>query len=366
MSEKIFVSFGTRPEAIKLAPLIIELKKESGFSLYVCHSGQHSTLADDVLDFFKIIPDKNLRICEGKSDITNLTANALLAYAEVILTVNPKIVIVHGDTLTAFASALAAFYQKIPIVHIEAGLRSFDVNSPFPEEWNRAAIDLIADYCFAPTIAAKDNLISLRKKEENIFVVGNTVTDALRYTVTASYKNALLEKGKKIILFTAHRRENIGRPILNMCLAVRRIAAEYPSLKIICPMHPNPAVRSLIVPNLSGVENVILSEPMSVYDFQNVLSKSFLVLSDSGGIQEEAATLGVPMLIMRDTTERSEGCMSGIMKLVGTETDEIYINTKRLIESREEYIKMRSSAYSYGDGRVSSQIVKILKEKIKF
>lgn len=366
MSKKIFVSFGTRPEAIKLAPLIIELKKEKDLSLYVCHSGQHDTLADDVLGFFKITPDKNLRICEGKSEMTALTARALFAYTEAFSKTNPSAVIVHGDTLTAFASALSAFYLKIPVIHVEAGLRSFDMYSPFPEEWNRIAIDVISDCCFAPTEEAKKNLISIGKKEEDVFVVGNTVTDALRYTVNSEYKSEYLTGNGKILLFTAHRRENIGRPILNMCKAVERIAKEYPDIKIICPMHPNPAVRSLIVPALSGVGNVILTEPMSVYDFQNILSRSYLVLSDSGGIQEETATLGVPMLIMRDTTERSEGCMSGIMKLVGTKTEDIYVNTKRLIENREEYIKMRSSAYSYGNGRVSSQIVKILKKKIKF
>ena len=360
--KKILVALGTRPEAIKLAPLILALKRERAFSVLLCHSGQHDTLSDEVLRLFEIEEDVNLRICDVGSDISALSSAALLGYGGVICENSPDCVIVHGDTLTAFFASLAAFYFKIPIFHVEAGLRSHDIYSPFPEEWNRVAIDVLATLCFAPTEEARENLIALRGNDKGIFVVGNTVTDALAYTVDKDYKSPLIDKDKRLIIFTSHRRENIGEPLRNICLAVKRIAEEFSDVEILCPMHPNPLVRDIIIPLLSENKNIVLAEPMSVYDFHNMLSRAYLVLSDSGGIQEEASTLGIPMLICRDKTERNEGCKSGIIKLTGVHSEEIYANMKSLLTSREEYERMKSNAFSYGDGKVSERITEIIKK----
>ncbi len=360
--KKIFVALGTRPEAIKLSPLILALKNEADFSTFVCHSGQHDTLCDEVLSFFGIEEDRNLRICEKGSDVSTLSAAALLGYRRLICELSPDAMIVHGDTLTAFAASLAAFYSRIPIFHVEAGLRSYDMYSPFPEEWNRVAIDFLSSLSFAPTEEAKKNLLAIKKNEECISVVGNTVTDALTYTVNENYKSPLFDREKRLIIFTSHRRENIGKPIENACLAIKRIVSEFSDVKVVCPMHPNPLVRKIIEPLLSTEKSVILTEPMSVYDFHNILSRAYLVLSDSGGIQEEASTLSVPMLICREKTERQEGCRSGIIRLTGTEKEGIYMNMKTLLENKEEYRKMKESRFSYGDGRVSQKIVEEIKK----
>ncbi|MBQ5800759.1 MAG: UDP-N-acetylglucosamine 2-epimerase (non-hydrolyzing) [Clostridia bacterium] len=360
--KKILIAFGTRPEAIKLAPLILELKRTGDFSVFLCHSGQHETLSDEVLRLFGIENDVNLRICDVGSGMSALSSAALLGYERVIRDFSPDCVMVHGDTLTAFFASLAAFYSKTPVFHVEAGLRSYDMYSPFPEEWNRVAIDILATLCFAPTEEARENLIALRGNDKGVFVVGNTVTDALAYTVYKDYKSPLTNKDKRLIIFTSHRRENIGEPLRNICLAVKRIAEEYSDVEILCPMHPNPLVRDIIIPTLSDSEGIMLTEPLSVYDFHNILARAYLVLSDSGGIQEEASTLGIPMLICRDKTERNEGCKSGIIRLTGTGETEIYKNLKILLENEEEYAKMKNSGFSYGDGRVSRKIVKIIKE----
>ena len=362
--KKIMVAFGTRPEAIKLAPLIFALKREKRFSCFVCHSGQHRSLCDDVLNFFGISEDVNLKICDKGSSVSDMTANALSGYTEAIKSLECDAVIVHGDTTTAFACALSAFYLKVPIIHIEAGLRSFDLSSPFPEEWNRIAIDTLCDYCFAPTKSAKENLIDMGKREKSVFCVGNTVTDALRYTVREGYSHAFLRTGKKLILFTCHRRESVGQAMVDMCRALIRVTEEFPDTYALCPMHPNPLVRSIIVPLLSGRENIILSEPLPLFDFHNLLSRSHLVMSDSGGVQEEASTLGIPMLIMRDKTERTEGCEKGIIRLVGTDTDTLYEQAKKILGDEKEYEKMKKSAYSYGDGKVSARICDILKNTL--
>lgn len=360
--KKILVAFGTRPEAIKLSPLILALKKEKEFDTFVCHSGQHDTLCDDVLSFFGIKEDKSLRICERGSDISILTSEAIVGYSELISRELPDAVLVHGDTLTAFSATLAAFYSRVPVFHVEAGLRSHDMYSPFPEEWNRVAIDVLATLCFAPTEEAKENLIALRENEKGVSVVGNTVTDALAYTVDKDYKSPLINEDKRLIIFTSHRRENIGEPLRNICLAVKRIADEFSDVEVLCPMHPNPLVRKIIIPTLSNREGIILTEPLSVYDFHNMLFRAHLVLSDSGGIQEEASTLGIPMLICRDRTERNEGCKSGIIKLTGIHSEEIYANMKSLLTCREEYERMKESAFSYGDGKVSERIIGIIKK----
>ena len=362
--KKILVAFGTRPEAVKLAPLIIALKKETDFSVCVCHSGQHKSLCDDVLSFFGITEDINFKICDKGGSISDMTANALSAYTEAIKNFEADAVIVHGDTTTAFACALAAFYLKVPVIHIEAGLRSHDIFSPFPEEWSRIAIDTLSDYCFAPTELSRKNLIESGKSEKSIFCVGNTVTDALRYTLREDYDSELLIPEKKLILFTCHRRESIGAPMINMCKAVRRIVEGFSDTYVICPMHPNPSVRALIVPLLSGIPNIILSEPLSLFNFHNILFHSYLVMSDSGGVQEEASTLGIPMLIMRDKTERAEGCEKGSLRLVGTDTETVFKQAETLICDRCEYERMKGSAYSYGDGNVSSRICEILKSKL--
>ena len=361
--KKILVAFGTRPEAIKLAPLILALKKDKEFSVFICHSGQHKTLCDDVLEFFGITEDLNFKIYDKGSSVSDITSNALCSYTEAIKSFGADAVIVHGDTATAFACALAAFYLKIPIIHVEAGLRSYDLDSPFPEEWNRIAIDILSDFCFAPTEESQKNLINESKSEKKIFCVGNTVTDALKYTLNESYKSDFLKNGKRLILFTSHRRESIGAPMINMCTAVKMIAEAFPDTYILCPMHPNPSVRSVIVPLLSGIENIILSEPLSLFDFHNLLFRSHLVMSDSGGVQEEASTLGIPMLIMRDRTERNEGCKRGIIRLVGTNTASIYDQAEKILTDEVEYEKMKNSAYSYGDGNVSARICEILRDK---
>ena len=355
----IVVAIGTRPEVIKMAPLILELMRRDDFFVYVCHSGQHETLCDDAIDFFGIKIDENLKIYNHSSSLSGMTADAVLSYTEYLTRIRADALFVHGDTTTAFSAALAAFYLRVPVFHVEAGLRSYDIRSPYPEEFNRLAVDAISELCFAPTEKARKNLVRAGKRGSSVFVVGNTVTDALRYTVSDEYTSEYLDFDR-LVIFTAHRRENIGARMAEMCIALKKLAEENPSVGFLCPMHPNPAVRAVVAPILSGIDNVIVTEPLSVYDFHNLLCRAYMIMSDSGGVQEEAATLGIPTLVMRDTTERGEGCESGVIRLVGSDFSSVYRAARHLLNDPTQRDKMSAGSYSYGDGRVSEKICDLL------
>jgi UDP-N-acetylglucosamine 2-epimerase (non-hydrolysing) len=361
--ENIVVAMGTRPESIKLCPLILEMKKRENLRISVCHSGQHETLSDDALSFFGVEPDANLKMSEHAHGLVEMTAFGVRSFWEYLQEKRADAVVVHGDTTSAFCAALAAFYLNIPVLHVEAGLRSYDLRSPYPEEWNRLAIDELSSLCFAPTDKARKNLIRVGKSPKNIFVVGNTVTDALRYTVNDSYTSPYIKEGSRLVIFTAHRRESIGNKMAECCIALKKLASEYKNDLFLCPVHPNPAVRSILLPILSGEENIILTDPLSVYDFHNLLARAYMIMSDSGGIQEEASTLGVPTLVMRDKTERTEAKESGVVKVVGSDFCSVYKNGKTLLGNREAHDEMCACSYSYGDGRVSERICDIIEGK---
>lgn len=363
MKKKILVIFGTRPEAIKMCPLVNELKKNSeNFETFVCVTGQHRQMLDAVLNAFGIVPDFDLSIMKEGQDLFDITSGVLLSIKEVLNKVKPDMALVHGDTTTSFAAALAAFYLKIPIGHVEAGLRTGDMYSPFPEEFNRQAVDIVASLYFAPTEMAKTNLINEGKDQSRIFVTGNTGIDALNTTVRDSFSHPALEwaDDSRLILITAHRRENLGDPMHNMFRAVRRIVDDNPDTKVLYPVHLNPKVRSVASEELSDCDRVKLIDPLDVLDFHNVLSRSFLVLTDSGGIQEEAPSLGKPVLVMRDTTERPEGVKAGTLKLVGTSEDVIYRECSTLLNDAEAYAAMSRASNPYGDGRACERIASIL------
>jgi len=360
---KILLVFGTRPEAIKMCPLIKKMKDDTDIEVCVCLTGQHREMLSQVMDTFDIKADYNLDIMKTSQTLTGITADILNGISEVISTEKPDVVFVHGDTTSAFSSALAAFYAGVPVGHVEAGLRTNNIHSPFPEEFNRNAIDLISDICFAPTEVAKKNLLSEGKNEYEVFVTGNTVIDALATTVQENYTNEHLDwaAGSKLILLTAHRRENLGEPMRNMFRAIRKIVEENKNVKVIYPVHLNPAVRCVADEELCGIENIRLIDPLDVISFHNFMSKSYLILTDSGGIQEEAPSLGIPVLVMRDSTERPEGIAAGTLKLVGTSEDRIYMEVTKLLESQSEYDKMSLSNNPYGDGRASDRIISSIK-----
>lgn len=363
MKKRILVIFGTRPEAIKMCPLVNELKKNSeNFETFVCVTGQHRQMLDAVLDVFGVVPDFDLSIMKEGQDLFDITSGVLLSIKEVLNKVKPDMVLVHGDTTTSFAAALAAFYLKIPIGHVEAGLRTGDMYSPFPEEFNRQAVDIVASLYFAPTEMAKMNLINEGKDQSRIFVTGNTGIDALNTTVRDSFSHPVLEwaDDSRLILITAHRRENLGGPMHNMFRAVRRIVDDNPDTKVLYPVHLNPKVRSVASEELSGCDRVKLIDPLDVLDFHNVLSRSFLVLTDSGGIQEEAPSLGKPVLVMRDTTERPEGVKAGTLKLVGTSEEVIYRECSTLLNDAGAYAAMSRASNPYGDGHACERIAGIL------
>lgn len=356
--------FGTRPEAIKMAPLIKEIEKSDKLHSVVCVTAQHREMLDQVIDLFDIKLDYDLNIMSPKQTITDITVKALLGIEDVIKDCKPDIVLVHGDTTTTFCGALAAFYQGIDVGHIEAGLRTWNLTSPFPEEYNRQAVSLIAKYHFAPTEQAKKNLLSEGKKE-NIFVTGNTAIDALHLMIDDAFTHPILKwsKDKRLILLTAHRRENLGKPMEHMFSAIARIAEENQDIRIVYPIHKNPLVRKTAAEIFSERDIVKIIEPLDVYNFQNIMARSYLVLTDSGGIQEEAPSLGIPVLVMRDTTERPEGIEAGTLKLVGTNEKSIYDAFSLLLENKEEYQKMATAVNPYGDGTASKKIVKILEER---
>ena len=363
--KKIMLVFGTRPEAIKMCPLANELKSRKKIETIVCVTGQHRQMLDQVLSAFGVEPDYDLSIMKDRQTLFDVTANILEKVREVLEEAKPDIVLVHGDTSTTFATALACFYLQIPVGHVEAGLRTYNIYSPYPEEFNRQAVGIISKYNFAPTELAKQNLLAEGKKPETIYVTGNTAIDALKTTIKEDYYHPELEwaKDSRLILITAHRRENLGEPMKKMFRAIKQVMDEHPDVKAIYPIHMNPAVRETADSILGGDERIRIIEPLEVIDFHNFLSRSYLILTDSGGIQEEAPSLGKPVLVMRDTTERPEGITAGTLKLVGTEEETIYKEFKRLLEDEKEYSRMSNASNPYGDGFSSKRIADILEKE---
>ena len=363
--KKVMLVFGTRPEAIKMCPLVNELKKRKKLETIVCVTGQHRQMLDQVLKVFNVVPDYDLSIMRDKQTLFDVTINILENIKQVLEAVKPDIVLVHGDTSTTFVTALACFYLQIAVGHVEAGLRTYNIFSPYPEEFNRQAVSIISRYNFAPTELSKKNLLKEGKKEETIFVTGNTAIDALKTTVCDEYTHPELEwaKDSRLILITAHRRENLGEPMKNMFRAIRRVMDEHSDIKAIYPIHMNPVVRETANDILGDDERIHIIEPLDVLDFHNFQARSHLILTDSGGIQEEAPSLGKPVLVMRDTTERPEGIEAGTLKLVGTEEEVIYRNFKELLENRESYERMAHASNPYGDGHASERIADAIIEK---
>lgn len=361
---KIMLVFGTRPEAIKMCPLVNELKSRKNINTVVCVTGQHREMLDQVLETFNIVPEYNLSIMKDKQTLFDITTNILNRIKEVLEEVKPDVVLVHGDTSTTFVTALACFYLQIPVGHVEAGLRTYDIFSPFPEEFNRQAVGIISQFNFAPTEKSKENLIKEGKDLSKIWVTGNTVIDALKTTVREDYTHPELEwaKGSRLIFITAHRRENLGQPMHNMFRAIRRVMEEYSDVKALYPIHMNPVVRKAAQEELGGLDRIHIIDPVEVFDCHNIMAHSYLILTDSGGIQEEAPSLGKPVLVMRDTTERPEGIVAGTLKLVGTEEEVIYKNFKELLENQAVYNAMSKANNPYGDGNASKRIADILIE----
>lgn len=354
--------FGTRPEAIKMCPLVNELKKRKSLETVVCVTGQHREMLNQVLETFDVVPDYDLSIMKDKQTLFDITTSILSKIKDVLEKEKPDVVLVHGDTSTTFVTALACFYLQIPVGHVEAGLRTYNIYSPYPEEFNRQAVSIISQYNFAPTDRARDNLIKEGKDAAKIWVTGNTVIDALQTTVREDYSHPELEwaKGSRLIFITAHRRENLGEPMHNMFRAIRRVMEEHPDVKALYPIHMNPVVRQAADEELGGLDRIHIIDPIEVFDCHNIMAHSYLILTDSGGIQEEAPSLGKPVLVMRDTTERPEGIAAGTLKLVGTEEETIYRNFKELLENREAYNAMAKANNPYGDGHACERIADIL------
>jgi len=360
----VLLVFGTRPEAIKMCPLVKELKKREGIKTLVAVTGQHRSMLDQVLKAFDITPDYDLSIMKDGQTLFDITTNVLNGMKSVLEEVHPSIVLVHGDTSTTFATALAAFYLQIPVGHVEAGLRTYNIYSPYPEEFNREAVGAIASFHFAPTAVSRDNLIREGKKPDTIFVTGNTAIDALNTTVRDNYshKELLWAKGSRLILVTAHRRENLGEPMLHMFKAIKRVLDEHDDVKAIYPIHLNPLVRKTAQSIFGDDNRIHLIEPLDVLDFHNFLKASYLILTDSGGIQEEAPSLGKPVLVMRDTTERPEGIKAGTLKLVGTDEDMIYRSFTELLDNKMVYHTMAHASNPYGDGHACERIADIVEK----
>lgn len=360
--KRVMIVFGTRPEAIKMCPLIIELKSRKNLETVVCVTGQHRQMLDQVLEAFHVIPNYDLSIMKDKQTLFDITNNILNCIGDILDEIKPDVVLVHGDTSTTFVTALACFYKQIPVGHVEAGLRTYDIYSPYPEEFNRQAVSIISKYNFAPTELSKENLVREGKDEKNIYITGNTAIDALKTTVKEDYNHSELEwaRDSRLIMITAHRRENLGKPMHHMFRAIRRVMEEHPDVKAIYPIHMNPVVRAAADEELGGCDRIHIIEPLEVLDFHNFLARSFMILTDSGGIQEEAPSLGKPVLVMRDTTERPEGVKAGTLKLVGTDEDVIYNNFKLLLEDKEAYNAMAKANNPYGDGFACKRIADIL------
>ena len=358
----VMLVFGTRPEAIKMCPLVNELKTRKSIKTVVCVTGQHKEMLQQVLDVFKVTPDYDLHIMKAKQTLFDVTTAILNNIKPVLEEVKPDVVLVHGDTSTTFATALACFYMQIPVGHVEAGLRTYNIFSPYPEEFNRQAVSIISQYNFAPTELSKENLIKEGKKPETIWVTGNTAIDALKTTVRDDYSDDNLEwaKGKRLITITAHRRENLGEPMHHMFRAIKRVLDEHNDVRAIYPIHMNPVVREVAHEVFGDDNRIRIIEPLDVLDFHNYMHHSYLILTDSGGIQEEAPSLGKPVLVMRDTTERPEGIKAGTLKLVGTTEEVIYREFTRLLDNNEAYEEMSHAANPYGDGHASERIADIL------
>lgn len=359
---KIMLVFGTRPEAIKMCPLVNELKKRKSIETIVCVTGQHRQMLDQVLETFHVVPDYDLSIMKDKQTLFDITANILTKIKSVLETVKPDVVLVHGDTSTTFVTALACFYLQIPVGHVEAGLRTYNIYSPYPEEFNRQAVGIISQYNFAPTQQAADHLIKEGKNPDSIFITGNTVIDAMQHTVSDTYAHPELDwvGDSKLIFITAHRRENLGEPMHHMFRAIRRVLDEHPDCKAIYPIHMNPVVRKAAEEELGGCDRIHIIEPIEVVDCHNFEARCFLCLTDSGGIQEEVPSYGKPVLVMRDTTERPEGVEAGTLKLVGTDEEVIYRSFKELLENKEAYDKMAQACNPYGDGHACERIADVL------
>ena len=357
--------FGTRPEAIKMCPLVNELKKRESLQTVVCVTGQHRQMLDQVLDAFQVEPDYDLSIMKDKQTLFDVTTNILERIKEVLEKEKPDVVLVHGDTSTTFVTALACFYLQIPVGHVEAGLRTYNIYSPYPEEFNRQAVSIISQYNFAPTELSKQNLLKEGKNPESIYVTGNTAIDALKTTVRNDYTHPELDwaKGSRLIMLTAHRRENLGEPMHHMFRAIKRIVDEHDDLKVIYPIHMNPVVRQAASEIFGDDDRFHIIEPLDVLDFHNFLARSYLILTDSGGIQEEAPSLGKPVLVMRDTTERPEGIAAGTLKLVGTNEETIYREFDRLLTDQVAYDAMSHASNPYGDGHACERIADILEKQ---
>ena len=360
--KKVMLVFGTRPEAIKMCPLVNELKSRKNVETLVCVTGQHRQMLDQVMEAFQVVPDYDLSIMKEKQTLFDVTTNILERIKSVLEQEKPDVVLVHGDTSTTFVTALACFYLQIPVGHVEAGLRTYNIYSPYPEEFNRQAVGIISKFNFAPTNMSRDNLLREGKDPATIYVTGNTAIDALKTTVRDTYSHPELDwaADSRLIMLTAHRRENLGEPMHNMFRAIRRVMEEHPDVKVIYPIHMNPVVRQAAQEELGGCDRIHIIEPLEVLDFHNFLARSFMILTDSGGIQEEAPSLGKPVLVMRDTTERPEGIAAGTLKLVGTCEETIYGEFKKLLTDSDAYNAMAQASNPYGDGFACKRIADIL------
>lgn len=366
---KVLAVFGTRPEAIKMAPLVCELYRREKFETVVCVTAQHRSMLDQVLDVFKIKPDYDLDIMRHDQTLEDISYAVLSGVGDVIGSVNPDIVLVHGDTTTAFASALAAFYCKTLIGHVEAGLRSYNKYSPFPEEMNRVLISSLADFHFAPTVANMENLLKENVCADNIFVTGNTVVDALGFTVKDDYlfcdeKLRQVDFSRRVILLTAHRRENFGQHMENICRAVLHITEQFPDVTVVCPVHLNPNVKDVVTRILGGNDKIILTEPLAPLELHNLMARCFMVLTDSGGLQEEAPSLNKPVVVLRRETERAEALEAGCVVLAGTSFDKIVETAEKFLTDKQFYDKVSAAENPYGSGRASSAIADVLQKKL--
>lgn len=358
MKQSVLAIFGTRPEAIKMAPLVQELKTRDSLKTMVCVTAQHREMLEQVLHIFRIKPDYDMNIMQKGQTLSDITTHVLLGLPAVLEDAKPALVLVHGDTTTSFAAALSAFYRHIPIGHVEAGLRTYHKDSPFPEEANRQFVDTVTDLFFAPTEQSRQNLLQEHKPDSHIFVTGNTAIDALKTTVQPNFSNPVLDwaAGSRLLLLTAHRRENLGTNMQHIFHAVRRIVEKYDDVKAVYPVHPNPAISGAAKEAFAGCKNVLLTEPLDVVTFHNLMSRAYLILTDSGGIQEEAPHLGKPVLVLRDTTERPEGIAAGTLRLAGTAEDSIFCAADKLLSDTEAYRRMSGAVNPYGDGRASQRI----------
>ncbi len=365
--KKIMIVFGTRPEAIKMCPLVRELSRYEEFRVICCVTGQHRQMLDQVLEAFRVRVDYDLNIMQARQTLFDVTCRVLTGMEEVLEKERPDLVLVHGDTTTTFAAALAAFYLQIPVGHVEAGLRTYNLSAPFPEEFNRQGVGIVARYHFAPTQTARDNLLREGKNAEGVFVTGNTVIDALKTTVREEYAHPVLDwaADSRLILLTAHRRENLGAPLFRIFEGIRRTLDEVPDIKIVYPIHMNPVVRDTASQVFAGCDRLRLIKPLDVLDFHNFMSRAYMILTDSGGIQEEAPALGKPVLVLRDTTERPEGVAAGTLKLVGTDSDTIHREFLKLLTDPEAYHSMSVAVNPYGDGTACRQIAEILLRELR-